>query len=269
MQQPCSRCGYISDRPARFCRQCGSPLFNETESSSATTRNYMPQQAPPQFGNQPNAYSPYGPGASLEEQAPDTTPFYRPPAMAQYPVPQQSRSGWGKWVLIGLLSFLLITSLAVGGAIYVGKRWIQHKVESAHRDGTIEIPEAPPPPVNPSEPGAPPAPSTGLEGYKYPEAKILESHKDGMNEVLKMTTEDDIQTVKEYYDEKFKNSSVNISNQDGQKFIFTTLGHPLITIIVQPDESHEGNTEINLIRANLSIPKITIPKITIPKIEIP
>lgn len=268
MQQPCSRCGYISDRPARFCRQCGSQLFNETESSSAATRNYAPQQVRSQYSDPVGINSPYSPGPRLDEQIPDTTPFYRPPIVPQSQVPEQRPTNWGKWVLIGLLSMLLLTVLAAGGIFYVSKQWFQHEAKSTQNDSVKEFPPLPVPPEVPAAPGAPPPPpapgnptSGNLDNYKYPDATVLESHRDGINEVIKMTTDDDLETVKDYYDGKFKNSSISIKNEEGQKFVFTTLGHPLITIIVQPDEAHEGKTEINLLRANISIPKIAIPRL--------
>ncbi len=146
MQQPCSRCGYISDRPARFCRQCGSQLAAETEASSANTRNYTPQQASPQYADQQPAYPPYSPNQQWEEQTPSTTPFYRPPIAPQYqiPVTEQKRTNWGKWVLIGLLTFMLFCMAGTGGAIYVGKKWVRQHTEFSTDDGSSSAPSAQP-----------------------------------------------------------------------------------------------------------------------------
>lgn len=265
MQQPCSRCGYISDRPARFCRQCGSPMFDETESSSAATRNYIPQQAQPQYGGQPGSYPSYGQGQPFDDQTPNTTPFYRPPLAPHYQVPplEQKSSNFKKWVLIGLLAFLLVTGIAVVGGIYLGRQWIQREAGNLReaRGSDVPLPQQPPEP--PDAPGAPPrqTASGSLDAYKYPGATVTESHKAGLNEVIKMTTEDDFDTVKEYYNEKFKNSSISIKNEDGQKLIFTTTGQPLITIIVQPSDADEDKTEINLLRVNIPLPHGVLPDV--------
>ncbi|MFN0112139.1 MAG: hypothetical protein ACKVZH_25025, partial [Blastocatellia bacterium] len=79
---------YMSDRPARFCRQCGSQLFAESDVTSATTRNYS-QQPPPQFAEQPQAG--YSPGSWAEQPA-NTSPFYQAPPLAQSPYPNRNCS---------------------------------------------------------------------------------------------------------------------------------------------------------------------------------
>lgn len=47
--QNCSTCGYQSPEGAKFCRQCGAPLYAESELSGADTRNYGRQEAAPVF----------------------------------------------------------------------------------------------------------------------------------------------------------------------------------------------------------------------------
>lgn len=270
MQQPCSRCGYISDRPARFCRQCGSQLFAENDTTSATTRNYAPQQTPQQFSNQQAAYAPYesvyASNRPIDEQTPETTPFYRPPMVPNYQVPvqEQKRSNWGKWLLIGFLSFLLLCAVGVGGLVYFVKNNMP-RVEYRSGDAPVAGQNDPPPPADPPDPpdaSAAPVSAKNLDSYKYPGAKVTESHKDGVNEVIKMSTDDDLETVSKFYQEKFKDSSVSVKNDGGEKIIYTTFGQPLITVILQPDEDHDGNIEINLVRANISIPRIRFPNIS-------
>jgi len=259
MQQPCSRCGYISDRPARFCRQCGSQLVAETEASSATTRNYAHPAG--QYANPQSNYPAYAPQQQWDDQTPETTPFYRPPIASQYqpPVVEQKRTNWGKWVLLSLLTFMMICIVAVGGLFYMGKRWVEQHRPAPSGDVPVVVPGVPPPP------GAPPAPplAGNLESYKYPGAKVTESHKGGGSEMIQMTTDDSLDDVLQYYEEKFKNATT-IHDEDGKKFIFTSLGQPLTTVIVQPDEKQEDKTQILLTRVNISIPKISIPPIKIP-----
>ncbi len=260
MQQPCSRCGYISDRPARFCRQCGSQLADETDASSATTRNYAPlaaQSAVPQ-----STIPAYAPQPQWKEQTPETTPFYRPPIASQYPVPitEQKRTNWGKWILISLLTFMMAGFVAVGGVIYMGGRWIKsHTVPVASEETSVpSLPDAPVPPGAPSAPVV----AGNLDNYKYPGAEVTESHKDGMTQMIQMTTKDDLEDVREYYRKKLKNA-MNINDEKSRKFIFTSIGQPILTVIVQPDENDADKTQIVLSRVAVAIPQISIPKIEI------
>lgn len=261
MQQPCSRCGYISDRPARFCRQCGSQLAGETNASSATTRNYASlaaQSAAPQ-----PAVPAYAPRQQWDEQTPETTPFYRPPIASQYSIPttEQKRTNWGKWILISLLTFMMVCMIAAGGAIYVGKKWVKsHSMPAA--EGDASVPDMPPvPPDVPAPPDAPSAPAvaSNLNGYKYPDAEVTESHKDGMTEMIQMTTDDDLEDVRDYYRKKFKNA-MSINDKKGKKLIFTSIGQPIITVIVQADEKDADKTQIFLSRVNIALPSISFPK---------
>lgn len=255
MEQPCFRCGYVSDRPARFCRQCGSQLVAETEASSAATRNYA--QLTAQNADPQSAYPAHAPYQQLDDQTPETTPFYRPPNAPQYqtPIIEQTRTNWGKWVVIGLLTFMMVCIVAVGGVIYLGKQWVDSQTASPATDIPIGRTGQPPlPPIAPAAPEPPSAPAvaSSLDSYKYPDAEITKSHKAGVAETIQMTTDDDMEDVREYYQEKFKNN-LGIHNEDGKKAIFTSLGQPLITVIVQPDEKHKDKTQILLTRVNIVI----------------
>ena len=267
MQQPCSRCGYISDRPARFCRQCGSALFNETEASSATTRNYAPPQAPPQYGPQFGAY-PYAPNQPMEEQTPDTSPFYRPPMAhlpPQYPVPAQTPSGTGKWVLIGLAMFIAMALLA-GGLLFFLVYSVRDSAQTPQAAEQPEIPgsiPAPPPP-----PPAPPAPgsetSAQLEDFKYPNAKVVEEAHIPTTEAITLVTSDKMEVVKAFYDrkfkEKFKNSSTSLTVEDERTYTYTHLSKPLVNITVEPDEDDAGKVRISITLTDIAIPDLTGPR---------
>ncbi len=264
MQQPCSRCGYISDRPARFCRQCGSALYNETEASSATTRNYAPPQAPPQYGTQFGAY-PYAPNQSLEEQTPDTSPFYRPPMAhmpPQYHVPTQTSSSTGKWVLIGLAMFLALVFLAGSMLFFLVRSGIDSAPTPA-ASGELENPVSVPP-----RPPAPPAPdgetSAQLEDFKYPNAKVIEETRVPTTEAIVMVTSDKMEAVKAFYDrkfkEKFKNSNTNLTSEDEQTYTYTHLSKPLVNITVEPDEDNAGKVRITIALTDVAIPDILGPR---------
>lgn len=274
MQQPCSRCGYISDRPARFCRQCGSQLYAENEMTSATTMNYS--QQPPQIADQqPSGYAPgfsasgYSPGG-WSEQTPNTSRLYQPPVVVQnqYPVAEQKKSfGWGKWILISFLIFLLL-SVAAGGALFW---WGKQVVEKAIANAGVESP-GPAIVVNPPVPGEPPSPgapapesvAVTLDSLKYPGATVIEAHKAPFTEKLGLTTDDDIETVKQYYDKKFgetfKNSATNIQSQEGEKYVYVALSQPMITIEIEPDPKNDAKTRISVVKVSAPIPKFVLPK---------
>ncbi|MGH9939802.1 MAG: hypothetical protein ACREAM_26480, partial [Blastocatellia bacterium] len=99
MQQQCPQCGNVSDRPTRFCRQCGAQLFVENEATSAATRQYAPQQtanpydAPyqSQFA-QPRSAPGSRPDSQFDNQTPDTSRLYHSPMapkLPNYPVNYQ------------------------------------------------------------------------------------------------------------------------------------------------------------------------------------
>src|SRR5262249_60424280 len=119
-------CGFVSDRPTRFCRQCGAQLFVENEATSATTRQYAPQQSA-------NSYdAPYqsqlaqvrpAPDNRSNDQTPDTSRLYYDPMAPNYPnYPadyQQGvvkKSGASHYILITLMCILLVS----GGVRVIG-----------------------------------------------------------------------------------------------------------------------------------------------------
>lgn len=274
MQQACSRCGYISDRPARFCRQCGSQLFAENDVTSATTRNYSQQPSQPE--QHPAEYSPgfsaasYSPG-TWPEQTPNTSRLYQAPAIAQYPYPavqQKKDFSWGKWILISFLSFLLLSVLAGTALFWWGKRTFEQALKDAGSGSsvpvTVVVPPVPDIPIPPEAPPAPTGTAVGLESLKYPGATVIESTKAPFTEALKFTTNDDLETVKAFYDKKFatlfKENEMKIQAKDGEKFVYTILASPLITIEVQPDPQDDAKTHISLTKVNTPFPKIGFPK---------
>src|SRR5215510_1871156 len=75
--QTCPTCSYESPDGAKFCRQCGGPLYAESESSGAATRNYGRQASAP-------AVSAQLPPSVIDAFGSDTSRHYQPP---QSPVP--------------------------------------------------------------------------------------------------------------------------------------------------------------------------------------
>src|SRR5262249_39692402 len=145
------------------------------------------------------------------------------------------------------LTFMLLCMLSVGGVIYLVKKAAHQRPAPATVEPGVVADGQPPPPNPPTAP----APVASLDSYKYPRAKIIRSNKQGSNQEIEMTTDDSVEKVRDFYQEKFKNSPINFNNEDGERYVFTTLGQPVIVITVQPDEEHNGKTQIILVSAGI------------------
>ncbi len=80
--QHCSICHYESPAGAKFCRQCGAPLYAESELSGAGTRNYGRQEgAPAPSTFLPNP-APSVPPSVVDAFGPETARQYKTPSSA-------------------------------------------------------------------------------------------------------------------------------------------------------------------------------------------
>lgn len=280
MQSMCPHCGYLSDRPTRFCRQCGNPLSADTGPNEATTRNIGRQQAQiPQPEAQiapPYApYQQYAPGNVTDEQTPETSRFYQPPAVPGYqmpaPAPQKS-NGW-KILLVALFAFLLIGggfSALIISALnrqsqpvpeqiedQVRKRVeeelarAQEQIEDAARQAELH------PPDNVPNPPAPPLPgqATGgdLEKYRYPKAETVNTVNLAGQQFLKMTTNDSVDKVTEHYKKLVGPPSIQSNDEDGKKVIFQVQTAPTLMVVVNQDEDYPDKTQIVVLRTSLRV----------------
>jgi hypothetical protein len=74
----CQTCNYDSPAGAKFCRQCGAPLFAETDVSGADTRNYGRQEAAPAV----SAPLPPNTPSVVDAFGSNTSRYYQPPVGA-------------------------------------------------------------------------------------------------------------------------------------------------------------------------------------------
>lgn len=74
----CSICNYNSPEGAKFCRQCGAPLFSESELSGAGTRNYGRQDNGPAL----SAPLPNPAPSVVDAFGPETARYAKPQAAA-------------------------------------------------------------------------------------------------------------------------------------------------------------------------------------------
>jgi hypothetical protein len=249
MQQPCHRCGFVSDRPTRFCRQCGAQLFVENEATSATTRQYSSQQSA-------NPYdAPYqsqlaqvqsAPNNRSNDQTPDTSRLYYDPMAPNYPnysaasIGVMKKSGALKWILITLMCILLVS----GGISVMVISAIRASQQPANQaEGGIEAPGAPAPPPPPPVQGA------GLEQYKYPNARVEYSVRAFGNESMTMTTEDSVSEVRDYYQKRL--GSPMAENEDDATVVFKISDSPTILITINQDKNDSDKTQITVVRSKL------------------
>ena len=255
MQQPCHTCGFVSDRPTRFCRQCGAQLFVENEATSATTRQYAPQQSA-------NPYdAPYqsqiaqvqsAPDNRFNDQTPETSRLYYDPMAPNYPNYSSDyhqavvkKSGALKWILITLMCILLV-SAAISLMVISAIRATQQTATQAQ--GAPEAPGAPAPPPPPPVQGA------GLERYKYPDARVESSVRALGNESMTMTTDDSVSEVRDYYQKRL--GSPMEENEDNATVVFKISDSPMILITINQDKDDSDKTQITVVRTNVQLPKI-------------
>ena len=248
MQQPCHRCGFVSDRPTRFCRRCGAQLFVENEASSAATRQYASQQSA-------NPYdAPYqsqftevqsAPASRPSNQTPDTSRLYYDPPASSYPnysttsTRAVKKSGALKWILITLICILLVSG-GISVMVISAIRGTQQTANQA--EVGPEAPGAPAPPPPPSIPG------TGLEQYKYPNAEVKHSASALDNEFITMTTDDSVSEVRAYYQKRLR--SPMVESEDDATVILKISGSPIL-ITINEDKNGSGKTQITVLRSNV------------------
>src|SRR5262245_21123503 len=257
MQRPCHRCGFVSDRPTRFCRHCGAQLFVENEATSATTRQYAPQHSANPYDapyQSQLAQARSAPDNRSNDQTPETSRLYYDPMAPNYPnypVDYQQavvkKSGALKWILITLMCILLVS-----GAISVMVISAIHAIKPAanQAEGAPEAPGAPAPP----HPPAPAVQGAGLEQYKYPNARVESSVRAFGNESMTMTTDDSVSEVRDYYQKRL--GSPMAENEDDATVVFTISGSPMILITINQDKDDSDKTQITVVRTNVQLPKM-------------
>jgi hypothetical protein len=227
----------------------------ENEATSATTRQYAPQQSSYPYD------APYqsqfaqvqaAPDNRSNDQTPDTSRLYYDPMAPNYPnYPadyQQAvvkKSGALKWILITLICILLVSG-AISVMVISAIRATQQTATQAQ--GAPEAPGAPAPPP------PPPVRGMGLEQYKYPNARVENSIRAFGNESMTMTTDDSVSEVRDYYQKRL--GSPMIENEDDASVVFKISDSPMILITINQDKDDSDKTQITVVRTNLQLPKI-------------
>jgi len=244
--------------------------------TSAATRQPAPQQTANPNADAPYA-SPYAQGNRWDEQAPDTSRFYRPPMTPNYtgyPAAEAKKSNPWKWVLIALLCFLLAgggigamvfsairarhrteTLVPSGEEIAAGIRErIEDEVARAMEDAQRAAEEA----ANGDSPPSPPGSEApvDLDKYKYPKAAVDNQIRVIGNEILKLRTGDGYEEVKKFYQKLLGEPVIEDNQDDERRLVFQSTARPSVLVTIRLDEEHAGQLQIVIIRSRFQIPRI-------------
>lgn len=110
MMRTCPSCGFEGQAGARFCRQCGGPLFVEREANLSETR----QQSHPGA-----SYSQDWAGERGSYQSSETSRFMRQPmpAGAPFTVPVPRNNAHAFWALTGLICGVAMCGLVLASLL--------------------------------------------------------------------------------------------------------------------------------------------------------
>lgn len=277
MMNNCQTCGFEAQRGARFCRQCGSPLFVENEATLASTRQQFGDASPqpPRYTSNP---------ATSEDDAVDTARFYRPPGIQvqapAYLVPTPKGTTATFWLLMSLVSALAIIGLISAVLISARvnrrdlgdvisekvERQIEREAERAARNAeqlaaraeeaarraaapNLPAPAAPAPPPPPPVPGSK---ATTLNELAYPgaiiEKRVLPPGAQN-TQTMKMATSDGIEDVREFYETRLGEPT---TARGATRLTFTSSNGGTNTVVkVGPHPTLKGHLEIELIRSSV------------------
>jgi hypothetical protein len=234
---------------ARFCRTCGARLVPESEVTAGDTKQYSPQQAaaaeyaaPPLINADPFA------------PAPDTARLYQQQPQQPYPyqIEKPKRSWKAVWITLAVVLALFIGGLAVV-AIRIGQQ-VQRTI-AVERPPVRGIPGGVPAPPHPPDAPLPPgAAALSIEELKYPGATIDKEITIVGQEILIMTTEDDLLSVRDHYQEIFGDQA-RIEEKTSETVAFITPGD-LPTVVKLERISREPNkVRIEAVRTGIPSPE--------------
>ncbi|MGH9845126.1 MAG: hypothetical protein ACREEM_40940 [Blastocatellia bacterium] len=283
MQQSCQQCGFLSPTSARFCRQCGSTLFAETELTAAATRNYGRQE--PSVAAPASGHLPPSVGDAI---AGETERYYQPPPWSPVPptpntAPIRSKVNSRMWLVM-----LLILLISVAGGAYltgknVGRRTSAPPVEFSAEDEARQRQEeqqremedrireaqerareaqerqrealdrARDAAEQAGEAGAAVALSgeklLDLTPYEYPGATVGSSIRIPGHEILSQRTSDGFDAVLQFYQKKLGKPIIHTNETWEKRLLFQSAGPPAVSVSVETDFEHGGQLKIVVLRS--------------------
>jgi len=283
MQQSCQQCGFVSPTSARFCRQCGTTLFAETELTAAATRNYGRQE--PSIAAPVSSHLPPSVGDAI---AGETERYYQPPPWSPVPptpntAPIRPKGNSRMWIV--LLLILLIS--VAGGAFLTGKNAgrrrsspppeysaedearqreedkrremedlirqseerareaieRQQQAFEAAREAAEQASEAGAAIASPNEK------LLDLTPYEYPGATVGSSIRIPGHEILSQRTSDDFDAVLQFYQKKLGKPIIHSNETWEKRLLFQSAGAPPVSVSVETDYEHGGQLKIVVLRS--------------------
>jgi hypothetical protein len=295
--QTCSTCNYESPASAKFCRQCGAPLYAESDLSGASTRNYGRQEAAPAAPVSaplpPSVADLFGANTARHYQTPQA---YVQPVSNTAPIMGGSVK-FRSWRLIAFALVVLFVGVCLGAFLAPGKnhrdeqpvspeelaqmnaeaqrqmqqqqmadriREAQERAREAQdriREAQQRVREAA---ERAAESGAPLAPGDAkplnLTQYEYPAASVGNySHIPG-SEMLQMRTKDSFDTIKEFYEKKLGKPLLLINDGDDRSLFFQSNTSPAVLVSVEHDDD-SGGWQITVTRAPFQFAQPEAPKV--------
>lgn len=271
----CSTCSYESPEGAKFCRQCGGPLFAESDTTGAATRNYGRQASAP-------AVSAQLPPSVIDAFGPDTSRHYQPPQplaqAAAYVHPQyvpntsslKSPPSKLRWLLIFAV---LLIGMGFGAGIQrrADRRLVPTPIEydrlqrmrvadrirgtltesinsAAGRsvqelqkylqsiESFVRTSESTKARPDRAVGSMPGFQSLDLREYEYPQSAVSHSIRLPGAELLKQTTQDSAETVGQFYQQKLGPPLARAEEGEKTWLLFQAQGTPAVTVLVKQIE---------------------------------
>lgn len=262
----CSTCNYESPGSAKFCRQCGAPLFAENDLSGASTRNYGRQAPAPAV-----AVSAPLPPSVADVVGADTARHYQPPQAFVQPVSNTAPINTGgsklkSWQLVAFILLVLFVGIGIGAFLAPGRRdhraipplppeemgrlnaeaqmHAQQQLAEHMREMQNQARELA---QHAAGAGIAIAPAPGdvqpldLNEYEYPGATIGSYSRLPGNEMMQLRTKDPFDAIRGFYQKKLGKPLLFINDgDDDRSLVFQSNTAPTVVVTVNHDDDSDG-----------------------------
>lgn len=285
MFQTCQHCSYESPAGARFCRQCGAPLFAETEASAASTRNYGRQESAPPVAAPASGHLP---PSVADIVAGETERYYQAPyvpaPLAPATAPIKSRRRRWRFILLAfVLLFGVMFSVMIGIEMADDERPVmtpearaeqearrrqedrQRETEDRIRESQDRVREAMDrqrEALDRARESAERAAEAGgalaltdekpldFSQYEYPGATVGSSIRIPGHEMLTMRVPDGhYDAVNQFFQKKLGKPVIQINEQWEKRLLFQSNTTPPISVSVETDYNPAGQLKITVLRS--------------------
>ncbi len=296
--QTCPTCQFESPLGAKFCRQCGAPMFAESEMTGASTRNYGRQEAafagsaplPPSIGDVISSDT-----ARYYQQQPPMMPAaaqaFLTPSVNTAPLYRKIKH-WR------VFAFFLVLLVGIGLGVLFANLRINHdpvtdpvelaqldaqaaeqarKQEMADvireaqdhaREAQDHIREAAQQAREAAEqaaasgatlaPGA--AKPLDMKEFEYPGAATGNYSRIPGSEMVQMRSKDSFDTILQHYQKKLGKPLMLMTDDDDKSAFFQSTAAPAVFVSIESDEENDGFWKITITRAPFQFPQPEAPK---------